>query len=366
MTGRRPINGPPAVILPHALYERCMGWMAEAEGEVAWRGLADWNGREIRINELFLPKQTTSTTNVEALMADQGGDFAQWLSRCIKNGTYMNKDGECRYKWHMHSHPGDDWTSLTESDEDTRNTAKFADRDVDWMLVGRAVPSGKFRVCLEIFRPYRLALDFLQVFAEYNGLLYRISQPDAEPRIENGFMLACSTPATLSRLTEEEQLYYGNIVIKEKAPRSLIDAYRDLDRTVTAGRKGTASHVRRKTYKPYRYRRQATYMPYWGQSPRWTATITSVQTTPPVSSIYCSLKKTRGIVYCGLQFKVGPWTIGLPEIQTPIELPQLPRIRAAAAKEVKEKVAFSDVTIPEETEGSAEDELGGGMPLGGD
>lgn len=217
------VYGVPRVVIPYEIYERCLGWMNASHNEVSWRGLADWNKEEFRITEVFLPSQNASAAHVHVPHAKEGGDFGKWISDCIRQDTYTNEEGECRYKWHMHKHPGDAWDDLFESSQDETNTEQFGSRDVTWMMVGRAVESGKFRVGLEIFNPYRLKIEHIPTFVEYKGEYFKVSEPGEYAHI--GELEFDVSPFTALYSVPEHIKTHCNIVVKEKRIKEYVYSY---------------------------------------------------------------------------------------------------------------------------------------------
>lgn len=181
-----PIGDAPRITIPYPLYRKIMGWMAVTTAEISWRGLVDWDRKGCTVTEVFLPRQNSGVGHVNVPTGAQGGDVAKWLTECVKAGTYENKQGDCRYKWHMHKHPGLGWLALGESGQDTSNTERIGEevKDIEWMLIGRAVKEGKFCTYLEVFKPYRLSIGPLRTFVDYKGHPFIISQPERVPGLD--------------------------------------------------------------------------------------------------------------------------------------------------------------------------------------
>lgn len=323
------VDGLPKVIFSHEIYERCLGWMEATGNEISWRGLADWNENEFRVTEVFLPVQEASGGDVRVPTGKDGGDFGKWLTEKIREDTYQNAKGECRYKWHMHKHPGSDWNSLFESTTDEKNTEKFGMAVHDWMMVGRAVggKKGKFRVCLEIFSPFRLSIDFLPVYVEYKGNLVKISEPGKNPVIEGSFNVSLADDNFLLHISEDKK-YFGDITIRENKELK-------------------EQPVCQYPYAAYLEGYYPVINYSWQRSViKREAVITSVSESDPGTGIVCTLEKSDGSVTVQIEFKVGPWKIKVQDIALQIPVPEIPEIREQAKEQVLEKVSTVTYVVP--------------------
>jgi len=328
------VQGAPKVILPHEIFERCMGWMQATDNEVSWRGMADWDEKEFRVKEVFLPFQNVTSGDVEVPTAKEGGDFGKWLTDCVRKGTYQNSQGQCRYKWHMHKHPGDDWGSLFESKKDEDNTSKFGLREIDWMIVGRAVPSGKFRICLEAFNPLSCTIDFLPVFVEYKGELYRISEPGEETLLED---LKIKVPGSL---------FYQ---AKEGKKNFAVGSISDIPIKHNIKKITPVSHVFSHNVLPEIY---STYYAIDYQAYAETSietekafVLSSLAEEKPEKGPYCEIWKENGFAFVSFHFSVGPWKISSDRIFMEVALPKIIDIRKNAEQEVTEKVKVKEIKI---------------------
>lgn len=333
------ILGLPRIILPYAIYEKCMGWMDATHNEVSWRGLADWDENAFRVTEVFLPKQRASSAHVEVFTAKDGGDFGKWLTDCIREGKYQNPRGECRYKWHMHKHPGFDWSSLFESSTDENNTERFGVRDIDWMMVGRAVSSGKFGVCLEIFKPFRISFDFLPVFVEYQGALIRVSEPEKKPTAS-----ALSKIIFESKLSLKEEALFGEIHVEEREfptttsvypQRSFDDDFDYCESFHTRWENGSSppNPPTSPLYHP------PVYTPVYAPRKERIIRISALGKNPVLTNPYCLVKREDGLTFIDIKMKVSQWDISIEKIPLNIQLPEVTSIREEAKKEVKAKVS---------------------------
>ncbi len=311
------VRGAPRIILPHEIFERCVGWMNATEEEVSWRGLADWNEKDFLVKEVFLPIQKAGVAEVHVPTAKEGGDFGKWLSDCIRRRAYENSQGECRYKLHMHKHPGISYFSLGESVIDENNTAKFGLKDVEWMMVGRGVSSGKFQIDLEVFAPFRVNISHLPVFVEYRGALFQVSEPGQEPRIEELEVQIKDTSALLS-LKEGESAYSGDVKVIVREEAWIIPTV--TTRGICYYPRGSKKQERKKLVTAL-------------QASSWVKTSERVR-----HKIFVSVGQHHGVFFSQLRFNVGPWSMKTDPVAVNVDLPQLPDVRAEAAEQIAKKL----------------------------
>lgn len=315
----RLVEGVPKIIFPNIHFEWMMGWMNATDNEVSWRGLADWNEKEFRVTEVFLPIQTASIGTVHVPTAKQGGDFGKWLTGCVRRKTYQRESGECRYKLHMHKHPGSDWNDLHESTIDEDNTAKFGIRDVDWMMVGRGVGSGKFQICLEVFQPFRMSIDHVDISVEFENALYKISDPGQKPRSED-LRVKLGDVSMLGQLVEGRD-YFCKVQVSTLTSEQVIRNRNFYYRYV--GFQDVGDIVAIKTEN--------------------VINILGVGLQKPASDHFCVLRKAQGRLMADFCFRVGDWDMRIDDIPVEMKLPASQAIRDAAAKEVVEKVTVLEV-----------------------
>lgn len=387
--------GVPRVVMPYAIYERCLGWMRASDSEVGWRGLADWNKEEFRITELFLPAQDASAAHVSVPHAKEGGDFGKWITECIRKGTYMNEEDECRYKWHMHKHPGEEWSDLFESGQDEKNTAEFGSRDIAWMMVGRAVGSGKFRMSLEIFNPYRVKIEHIPVFAEYKGDSFKVSEPGVQPHIEELEFVV--PPGTALYTVSEQKQVFSKIAAKEKRIKEYAYSYSmthtsnynflpelepqydfspgyytffpweedisfpeqnalslgyevfpsEQNKIISPGQdagflleKDTPYSIRNSGGKPKRRKKIFRHAVY---KIKKTMELTPISSIIPKNAAYAAFQKKDGVVLGCIHFSVGPWDITTEPIAFDIILPEDHDIREIAKREAAAKVNVAHI-----------------------
>lgn len=309
------VKGAPRVIIPHSIYEWFLGWMKAIDDEVSWRGLADWDNNEIRITEVFLPKQIADEVEVVVQTAKDGGDFGKWMTDCIRNGSYVNKGGACRYKLHMHKHTGLEWSDLFESQYDEDNTTKYGVKNIDWMLHGRGVESGKLRISLEIFKPIKMSVDFLPVYVEYEGNLILVSNPEELPRVEKEITINLDLKKTglnLPKLKEGKK-YFAGIEVAQEEIKKWTPYY--------AGKKslGQISYITTKDFID-------------------VANVVSLSEKEQKSGFQCVIEKHNRIIFANPQIKVGPWNLRIEGVPVNIKMPEISAIRKTAGSQVKEKV----------------------------
>lgn len=317
------VKGAPRVIIPYEIYEWFLGWMKAIDDEVSWRGLADWDANEIRITEAFLPKQIADEAEVVVQTAKDGGDFGQWQTNCVRNGTFVNKDGICRYKLHMHKHTGLEWSDLFESTIDEDNTKKYGVKNIDWMIHGRGVESGKLRICLEIFKPIKMSVDFLPVYVEYEGNLILVSNPEELPSVEKEITINLDLKKTgldLPKIKERKKYFAGLEITKEEV------------------KKWRTCYVGQKKHSQVSYFTEKDLVD--------VASVVSISEKEQKSGFQCVIEKHDRIIFASPQIKVGPWNLLIEGVPVNIRMPELAAIRKTAEKQVKEKVK-KIVRLPE-------------------
>lgn len=321
-------TGIPSIVMPLEVYERCLGWMIATDTEVSWRGLADWNEKYFYIREVFLPIQRASSGAVFVPTAKNGGDMSKWLTDCIKNGTYTDQAGNCRYKLHMHKHPGSDWEDLYESIIDEDNTDKFSIRDIDWMMVGRAVNTGKMQIDLEIFKPLRLTINNLSIFVEFNETLHQISNSDDSLTLDKEFSVQIEN-ALLAKQIASGKEYFADVAIASDKTSSLSGILYDTD-----------------PYEVPAYRSLGRVKYCLTPSRKEMMSIMSLKDKNDVGDLFFSVKREDDAIKTRLNIRIGKWFIEIGPIATSISLPQIKHIREQSAKEVKSKVQIIKSKIP--------------------
>ncbi|MFC1640873.1 hypothetical protein ACFL2D_02355 [Patescibacteria group bacterium] len=378
-----PVRGAPRVIIPHEIFERNMGWMNATDDEVKWYGLGDWNEKEFRVTTVFFPYQEAQSAHVRTPTARDNGDMSIWITKLVKEGKWFSKNGECRYKMHMHKHPGTTWGSLFESGEDEGNTTKFGLRKLTWMLVGRAVENGKYRIALEVYEPFRLSIDHLHVYVEYKGNLYRVSEPGKTPVATGSVDVELKNESMLHNVKEDEKRF-APIEIKHikktrvKTPITAGFTYRsrikyakkdeevEEEETEETGEAETAGEgAAAEEASPGNSAETKTD----GEAEPETAEeeaepeapevevyyekkteVGALRNTPPENSLYCELVRQEGSTYATIIVPVGPWRMSVRRIRLQAPLPILTKIRKEAAEEVEKQLAkpvIEEIEVPE-------------------
>jgi hypothetical protein len=329
------VNGAPKIIMPHEIFQECLGWMLATRSEVSWRGLADWNQEEFRVTEIFLPIQNAEMAYVRVPTAkDGGGDFSKWLTDCLRKGTYQNKQGDCRYKLHMHKHPGDDWGALGESGTDDRNTARFGLRSIDWMMVGRAIDSGRFRIDLEIFSPFQARLENLPVFTEYGGELFCVSEPGTRPEMTE-VNFASIPVRLLSRIKENQgQPIFGQVTVREKERIWYESNFWPQGTAIYSG--GIQPLFQQYQYLPQLSTKKIKKKKVTTREAE--IVLAAIVKEPPADEPYFRLQKRKGFIFGSFFFPAGPWQISTDELRLGIDLPMDPGIHEQARRLVQAKV----------------------------
>lgn len=152
-------------------------WCQAAESEVSGLGLVDTKPDGLLVREVYLPSQacTSSATEIDEK------DEVKLVSQLMRQGE---KPQAIRLWWHTHynfnvfwSHT--DWSTVEKRLKDTN----------DWLLSVVINQKMEYKARLDIFKPFRIVLDDLDILVEDRPGVIKKAENDIKSKIRKPEML---------------------------------------------------------------------------------------------------------------------------------------------------------------------------------
>jgi len=140
------------IVLPKPIYQQIIHYTMATEDEISCLGMCRWDNKEIRVYELFLPKQVNSTGST---LLDED-EAAKILTNLIRAGR---NPAELRLWFHSHGNMGVFWSG---TDDDCCKTLGVTDFSVS--IVGNRKKKLLGRV--DIYKPFHLTISGVDIAVE--------------------------------------------------------------------------------------------------------------------------------------------------------------------------------------------------------
>jgi proteasome lid subunit RPN8/RPN11 len=143
-----------AIAMSKEVYQKILSYVMATGDEISGLGMCKKQGSVIRVYELIMPKQQNSGSNTEL----DEEDTSKIITDMVRAGRDMS---ELRCWWHSHVNMKCFWSATDET------TCRKIGQG-DWFISIVANKKNRMLARLDIYKPFRLTLDNIEIMVEDN------------------------------------------------------------------------------------------------------------------------------------------------------------------------------------------------------